>query len=121
MEDMCAVMSVHVSALSICVNMYPRCVHVCVSNGYLLDSVLVWLYVSSGMWVCQHAVSVSLVCTYECLYVSALCACVCQCMHECAHNSLLDVCFSFGCTHLTLTPPCHLGRGDKEELPGTWV
>lgn len=76
-----SVVNAHVSVLSICVNMCPRCVHVCVSNGYLQDSVLVWLCVSSGMCVCQHAVSVNL-CVHVGVYMCPHCA------HECVNISV---------------------------------
>lgn len=71
-------------------------VFICVSNGYLHVSILVWIYVSSGMWVCQHAVCECQPCVYiwMSICVSIVCMCVSMlvCMRECARNSLLGVC-----------------------------
>ena len=95
-----SVMGVHVSGLSISVDVCQWCVQMCVSDGYLYVSALLWLCISRGMYVCQHAVCVCQPCVYVC--VSMTCVYMCQpCVHgcqyqvcicECACDSVLGIC-----------------------------
>lgn len=94
------VMGVRVSGLSISVDVCQWCVPMCVCDGYLHVSALLWICISCGMYVCQHVVCVCQPCVYIC--VSMTCVYMCQpCVHgcqyqvcicECARDSVLCIC-----------------------------